>query len=192
VSAPDAVDQLGRQRAVARVWRSREQQERAKSRGLGLKTAGQHGVCHALQAFHIGITGRHAEERRLDQGQRPDALGVVRCRDQRAEYSIGVSQNVGARLQQGGEVGRVQLEVVRPRRARWIATPVNQHEAPSRGKWPQRLPRRARTGAAVDEQQLRTMTLASHGELRHRIGGHGLASFRALSVPVGALAFRLD
>jgi hypothetical protein len=166
VGPPDAVDEMGRQGPVGNVRRPRESQEFAQRGRLGLEAMCEDRVAHALQSLDIGVIGRHVEERRLDQRQGADRLRIASSGDQGPERSVRVSQDVWAGREQRREVGRVDVEVVTPRGAWRVATPVCRHERPAHGQGSKRLPGRVGAGAAMDEEQLRATTLASHCDLR--------------------------
>src|ERR671923_209703 len=76
-----------------------------------------------------------------------------------------------AGVEQGGEIGCVDVEVLASVRGRWarrVAAPVHESERPACPQRRKRSPRSRWTRAAVDQQNLRPFPLADY---RNRVHG---------------------
>lgn len=168
VCAANTARDVFRQRSIVDVRGSREAQELAQIRRVGAEALAKNDIAKALEAGDLRVVKDQVVKRRFDQRQGTHLVrSTGRC-EKRPQHSIGVRDDVRARIEQRSEIGCVNLEVVtawRTGRTGRITAPVHERKGPSGGQWRESRPGRARTCPTVNQQHFRALALAHHGDV---------------------------
>jgi hypothetical protein len=128
------------------------QPQEALSRG-GVGRRIGHATTERPEVAHERIASRDKPERRFEERQGRESLGMCRGRRRSADPAVRMGDDVSARNREVEKIRCVTLPVLSvARRARFVAAPPRRHEAPASRERPLPGPRDLRSRAAVPQE----------------------------------------